>query len=214
MLKFKKKLKYLIASNKLYYERSLPIILSSLLNNEISLDDIIITICNCEENFVYDKYQTFCVPYNSFEYSALINLSEINYGQSEYVFLLHDTMFCGHNFKFLSNQFNYGEKVILAHEKGWTNMGAYKSDYIVSIKSHLSNYKNISKFESVQIEGNFFNCKPSFYLNPTSYNLYKSKDVYNTGTKRIVDYYNSVDVTKFGANGLKELQERKFINEL
>ena len=213
MLKNQKKIKYLVASNSIYYLKTLPVIIKSLRNCGVLDNEIIIVICKCNEVIQYQNIETYCVPYNAYEYSALIHLSEIEYRGSEYVFLLHDTMSCGNNFKKLSQQIVSGHKVILAHEKRWTNMGAYQTNHLICIKEKLCDIKFISKLQGIRIEGYFFDCVPSFYPNATSFNITRKMDVYGTGFLRIVDYYKSVDVTKYGANGPKELENKQFFYE-
>lgn len=208
-----KNIKYLVASTKSYYVKTLPIIIPSLIANNIAIEDILITISNCSENIKYKNFRTFCVNYNSFEYSALINLIDIHYSESDYVFLLHDTMLCGLNFKHLSQKFTRG-CIVLAQTLGYTNMGAYNVNYLMSVKNKLLNLKNISKKYGISIEGKLFDCIPNFYDNPTIKPSNERKDIYGNGLKRKVDYYNSVDVTKFGANGPESLIKDEFIYEL
>jgi hypothetical protein len=213
MLKNQKKMKYLVASNSMYYLKTLPIIVKSLHDCGIENNEIIIVISKCDKIIQYQNIETYCVSYNAYEYSALIHLSEIEYRDSEYVFLLHDTMSCGNNFKNLSQRVESGHKVILAHEKRWTNMGAYQANHLIYIKEKLREIKFINKLEGIKIEGHFFNCDPSFYPNATSFNITRKMDVYGTGIYRIVDYYKSVDVTKYGANGPEQLKNNAFIDK-
>lgn len=202
-----------MASNFIYYQKTLPVILKSLHDCGVNNSEVIIVICKCPENIKYDNYETYCVNYNAYEYSALIHLAEIEYKKTEYVFLLHDTVSCGTRFKILSQNFKQGDNVILAHEKRWTNMGAYKMQHLIRIKNHLSRFKNISKLEGIEIEGRFFECQPAFYSDATSFNITRKKDIYGTGFQRIVDYYRSVDMTKYGANGPEQLERKQFFYE-
>ena len=212
MLKLPKKLKYVIATTRRYYNTTLPVILESM--RTISIDDIIIVINDCRNEVQYKDYRTFCVEHNAFEYSALIYLSEINFQESEYVFLLHDTMVCGSRFESLSKSFTKGPDVILCHSKGFTNMGAYKTHFLNNSQHVLCGYKKIDKARAVEIEGNFFRTVPSYYADARSYNLERNVDFYGTGTSRIVDYYPAVDVSKVGANGQKQFTSKQFIVDL
>lgn len=211
MLKINK-LKYLISTNVNYYKLTLPLIIPSIIS-QINKKDIIITISGTDQKIDIDyDIQTYCVPYNSFEYSSLINLIDVNYNMSKYVFLLHDTMICGPRFAELSSNIDLTKNVILAVENGWTNMGAYNVSYLHSIKGILNSMKNINKLKAVQLEGNFFNCKPDFYNNLKSILNWESENIFQTNTRRISNYYYSVDVTKYSANWREHLLKNKFVN--
>jgi hypothetical protein len=135
------------------------------------------------------------VPYNSFEYTSLINIVDKQYSECEYAFLLHDTMVCGKDFFRMSMEFET-DSITLAHEKGWCNIGMYPLKALHSQKNELMILKNMSKRLAIQKEGNIFDFKT--YKKPTAINLNVSFR-YELINRHVV-YFESVDVYKFGSN--------------
>lgn len=201
------KIKYLISSNVNYYQKTLPKILPSI-TNQINCKDIIITIGGGEEfeRFKFLGVNTFLVSHNSFEYASLINFVELeDFGGCDYVFLLHDTMICGDKFYKLSLKINSNKNVIMAHEKGWCNLGAFKVSFLFSIKKLLLSMKNINKKEAIESEGKFFGSF-STYKNPTAQLVGDYQKSPYEGKDRCICKFNSVDVYKYGSNDFNRFQ--------
>ena len=197
MIKFSK-IKYFISSNINYYKYTFPKILPSILKT-VSKKNIILTISGCEKIDEDFNVKTFCVNYNSFEYTSLINLVEINYADCDYAFLLHDTMICGKMFYKLSNNIDVKSNVCLAHKKGWCNLGAYNLSFLHENKDKLISLKNINKNEAIKLEGKIFKYH-SFYKNPKAILLNNFEKSPYGGTSRCLCRFESVDVLKYGSN--------------
>lgn len=202
------RMKYFISSNLRYYKTTVPMILRSL-SGQLKPRDIVLTVSGCSSLEIDFGVETFCVPYNSFEYTSLINLVEIDYEECEYAFLLHDTMVCGESFKRLSSRFER-EKVNLAHEKGWCNLGAYPVKLLQSQRDRFLDMKNMAKRRAIEIEGKLFPF--STYKNPTCANL--NRKFRYEKTDRHTVYFNSVDVYKFGSNNGQLFKDNIINNEL
>lgn len=197
LIKVRQKLTYLISSHVNYYERTLPVILPTILQ-QISPEDVFVTVGECDTIQSDFGVEINCVPYNAYEYSSLIWLVESKGFRSDYVMLLHDTMYCGKDFAELSNRFSRSHYVTMAHPKGLCNLGVYNSYYLLSIADKLQKMKNITKARAVHLEGRFFG-KPATYANARVVRVSSPAPVYG-GIMRSVDYYQSVDVYKCGAN--------------
>lgn len=195
------KIKYLISSNVKYYQKTLPKIIPSI-TKQIKCDDIVITIGGTEsfdQNCTFLGVKTLWATHNSFEYTSLINFVESSQLDCDYVFLLHDTMICGDDFHRLSSRIDPSKNVVMAHEKGWCNLGAFKTSFLFSIKELLLSMKNISKKEAIEIEGKFFG---SFftYKNPHVELINNYQKSPYEGKDRSVCKFKSVDVYKYGSN--------------
>ena len=200
------RIKYLVSSHISYYKKTLPIILPSLIR-QVGAINVLVTIGCGYENDQIMGVETDWVPYNSFEYSSLINFVEskkYKFG-CEFVFLLHDTMICGDRFSELSTKINVFSDVTMAHEKGWCNLGVFKVSFLVSIKDSLIAMKDISKKRAIELEGKFFG-KYSTYSDPSADLLDFCKSPYG-GVERCVCKFNSVDVIKYGSNDAKRFSE-------
>lgn len=192
------KIKYLISSNVNYYQKTLPKILPSI-TKQINIKNIIVTIGG--KSFGEQVgLKTFWVSHNSFEYTSLINFIELNYFDCDYVFLLHDTMICGNNFHKLSSRIDASKNVIMAHEKGWCNLGAFKTSFLFSIKDKLLSMKNIKKKEAIELEGSFFGQSYCTYKNPTVERMIDCEKSPYGGRDRFVCEFKSVNVYKYGSN--------------
>lgn len=201
------RIKYLISSNVNYYQKTLPKILPSI-TKQINSKDIVVTVGGVFEEQLENTFfgvKTLWVQHNSFEYTSLINFVESNQFECDYVFLLHDTMICGDNFHKLSARINSNKNVVMAHEKGWCNLGAFKVSFLLSIKKLLLSMKNINKKQAIESEGKFFGSF-STYTNPTVELISDYQESPYEGKNRCVCKFNSVDVYKYGSNDLNSFQ--------
>jgi hypothetical protein len=191
------KIKYLVSSHVRYYKKTLPKIIPSL-TCQISPKNIVVTIGG-KSSGEDVGVETHWVPYNAFEYSSLINVVELDYSDCDYVFLLHDTMICGERFARLSMKADFTRNAIMAHEKAWCNLGAFKVSFLFSAKDLLLSMKDISKEKAISLEGGFFG-DYSTYENPSVELLEDYQESPYGGNKRCLCRFNSVDVLKYGSN--------------
>jgi len=137
-------IKIAIATNINFYKKSLPIVIESLLKNGIDKDLIYVFNAGFDtDNFeIIDGIKHYYLPYNSFEYSALIAICEQEI-ESDYWFLLHDTCKVGDDFlKIINDIPDYKPEKIALCNKPAMSMGLYKYDYLLSIKNKLFSIKN------------------------------------------------------------------------
>ena len=95
------RIKIAIATNKNFYEKSVPILLNSLIQCSFPLSDIYIFNAGFENEaykLLPNQINYWELNHNSFEYSALIHIIEKRI-ESDYWFLMHDTCQVGLKFK-------------------------------------------------------------------------------------------------------------------
>lgn len=207
-------IKIAVASNKNFKEKSLPVILPSLLEAGIEKDSIHVFVGGYSEY----KYEThhgvhfYELDHNSYEYSPLIEICDKNL-ESEYWFLIHDTCKVGPEFK--KKLFNIPKSLpdkIAMKPQPCMSIGLYKYQYLVSVKDKLMSIKNkdyseasMSKWKDWGVWNEdyiLFNTAPAPLIYPTNVSV-ESKGLnnwYNTGTTRVVEYYPGLDVYKNKAN--------------
>ena len=136
-------IKIAIATNKNFYEKTLPIIISSLLESGIEKKDIHVF------NSGFDDYKMEIINeityhflnHNSYEYGPLIEICEKRI-KSEYWFLIHDTCKVGLNFKkLLYNIPNKNTMKIALKSKPSMSIGLYNYNYLLSIEEKLLSIK-------------------------------------------------------------------------
>lgn len=208
------KIKIAVASNKNFQDKSLPIILPSLLEAGIERDSIHVFVGGFNE-YKYEIHKEVHFHYldhNSYEYSPLIEICEREI-QSDYWFLIHDTCKVGITFK--EKLFNVPvtlpEKIAMGG-KPCMSIGLYKYSYLLSVKQKLSAIKNkdysdasMNKWKDWGVWNEdyiLFLTDPQPLIYPSKAPMEKKgvNNWYNTGTKRIVEYYPGLDVYKNKAN--------------
>lgn len=205
------KIKYCISSHITFQAVCLPKLLSSL--SEIPKSDIIVTVGGATRRRSETKngIRFFYVPYNAFEYSSFVNIIE-NEIESDYWFLLHDTMQASGNFYRLSRCIRCKTDVVLASKKGWCNLGAFRYNFLMSMSDEIKTWKNISKDKAVQLERRFYRPKASISWYPNLDVTNKGyEDVYQTGVIRKIDHYHSVNIIKYGANGKQQAETKRYV---
>ena len=207
-------IKIAIATNKNFFDKTLPIIIPSLLNVGIDKGDIHIF------NAGYDEYKMEVVDgityhylnHNSYEYSGLIEISEREI-ESEYWFLIHDTCKVGPDFKGLLYNIPSDKPVKLALKgKPAMSMGLYRYDYLLSVKEKLVSIKNTNYSQDSMMNWKRWGVPnedyilwmteptPLIYNDNDSWTIVDYNNWYNTGTSRRTEYYPSLDLYKNKSN--------------
>ena len=207
-------IKIAVASNKNFKNRSLPIVLPSLLRAGIERDLIHVFIGGYSE-YKYEKNHDVHFHYlnhNSYEYSPLIEICEKQL-QSDYWFLIHDTCRVGPEFK--NKLFNLPAPLpdkIAMKIRPCMSMGAYKYEYLLSVKDKIMGIKNtdysaasMSKWKDWGVWNEDYilyktEPPPCIYPSHIQSQGMGHHNWYNTGTDRIVEYYPGLDVYKNKAN--------------
>jgi hypothetical protein len=137
-------IKIAISTNKNFYEKSLPILIPTLIDCGINKDDIHVF------NAGFSKYSKGIVngityhnlDHNSFEYSPLIEICEKEL-VSEYWFLIHDTCKVGEKFKELLYNIPEEKPVKMALKiRPSMSIGLYSYNYLLENKHKLLHIKN------------------------------------------------------------------------
>lgn len=212
------KIKIAVASNINFYQKSLPIILPSLIGNGIDPEDISVFIAGFgyEDKKINDGITFYQLEHNSYEYSPLIEIVDKQL-EADYWFLIHDTCKVGPKFKELVYNIpqNLPEKIALRASPAMS-IGSYRYDYLLSVKDKLMSIRNTDlsikslkqwKYWGVDNE-DFILWKTS--PNPLVYNNGNYRDGewmlldydnwFNTDTIRRTEYYPSLDLYKNKSN--------------
>lgn len=207
-------IKIAIASNKNFHTKTLPIILESLINNDIKKDNIIVFLAGYDSKYqeYIDGIEYRYLDYNSFEYSCLIDIVESEL-ESEYWFLIHDTCKVGKNFKkLLYNIQNNKPQKIALKESPCMSIGLYSYKYLLSQKDKLISIKNkdyseetINMWKNWGVPNEDYilwksEPNPEIYNNDTRWEVVDNNNWYNTETIRRTEYYYSLDIYKNKSN--------------
>jgi hypothetical protein len=166
-----------------------------LSNYEISKDD----------NFTYIK-----ANHNSIDYTGLVTLLHLYKESSEYYLYLHDTCKIGPQFfnKLSNIDLNNVSSLSLTHYPSM-NMGIYSQSIINSNDQLLHHKLNKDSSQVVKYKNDgiywedciFKNDNNTRVINNHSHRIVTGPtDYYKTGTMRIVEYYDNLDLYKIKAN--------------
>lgn len=207
-------IKIAIATNKNFYEKTLPIVIPSLISVGIDKSDIHVF------NAGYDKYSCSIkdgityhyLDHNSYEYSSLIEIADREIS-SEYWFLIHDTCKVGSMFKKLLYNIPQDKPLKMAlKSRPSMSMGLYNYQYLLSLKDKLKSIKNTDyspesmmrwKRWGVPNEDYILwltNPLPLIYNDNDKWSIVDNDNWYGTNTIRRTEYYPSLDLYKNKSN--------------
>lgn len=211
------KLKIVINSNN-NGNIALNLLLESMkLCEEYNDYEIIIIVGGYYNNKDYEIVQKGNITYihcnhSSFDFTGLITLIELFENSiNNYYLYLHDTCRVGKDFYKKLQSVNLTNISSIKINKGASmNIGFYSQKILNKFKIYLLNKKNtdvnkLMEFKRISIQDEDYIFKNDKY-NITLYNFYlncstlKPIDYYKTGTMRIVEYYNNLDLYKIKAN--------------
>jgi hypothetical protein len=206
-------IKIAIASNVHFCDLTLPIIIPSLLQNGIPKDEIFVFIAGCSEysEKIVDGIVQYELTHNSYEYSPLIEICEREH-ESEYWFLIHDTCKVGKNFKRLLYNIppDRPSKIALGNSPVMS-IGAYRFDYLLSVKERLYEIKNTDySIESMRRWKDWGAPNEDYILWKTApppavygnhgMEILDHENWYGTNTIRRTEYFHSLDIYKNKSN--------------
>jgi hypothetical protein len=206
-----------ISSHKSFCEISLKELIPSLLVSGVPKEDIYVFIGGYEtyENVVNEyNVNTYNVPHNSFDFTALVSIIELSI-EKEYWFIIHDTCKVGSTFYQKLLKLCKPELMMRFTQEGRSmNMGIYSNNLIKLKKDKILNYKNTSKdlnsFKKKLIDDEDIFIKESKALCANVKKTSKPYDYYSTGTQRITEYYPDLDFYKIKSNwNRKDIYETK-----
>jgi len=207
-------IKIAIATNIKYYNYTLPILISSLINSGIEKKDIYVFNSGFNEfsHEIIDEITYYKLSHNSYEYSPLIEIVEKELS-SEYWFLIHDTCKVGKNFKTLLYNIPQNKPVKLALKtKPAMSIGLYKYDYLLSVKDKLISIRNSDISHQSMINWKIWGVpnedyilwmtdpEPIIYNDNNNWETIDYENWYNTTTNRKTEYYHSLDLFKNKSN--------------
>ena len=197
-----------IITNIKFYEKTLPSVIPSLLAAGIEKEDIHIFNNGHKEyrSIVEDGITHHYLDHHSNENGLFITVLEKEL-YSEYWFLIHDTARVGPNFKTLLYNIpeSKPEKVAMTtYPSG--SMGSYRYDYLLTQKEKIFALKNEWRLAALTNEDIIlWKTDPR----PVCYNGYEEycrqiismdDNWFGTSTKRITEYYPSLDLYKNKSN--------------
>ena len=207
-------IKIAIATNKNFSQFSLPIILKSLIDCQINLDDIIVFHAGYDEREekIIDGIKNIFLNHNSFEYSPLIDICENNL-KSEYWFLIHDTCKVGPQFKELLYNIpeDKPEKLALKSRPAMS-IGLYKYSYLKSVEQKIFTIKNTNYSHESMMKWKLWGVPNEDFIlwmtepNPKicnkkdEWSVVDNENWYGTNTTRRTEYYPSLDIYKNKSN--------------
>ena len=206
-------IKIAVATNKNFYESTLPIIIPSLINGGINPNDIHIFNAGFDEykyEFKNDIHYHF-LDHNSYEYSPLIEIVDKQL-ESEYWFLVHDTCRFGPNFKQLLYNIPEGAIKLSLNNKPAMTMGTYKYDYLLSVKDKIMSIRNTDYSEQSMNHWKIWGVPnedyimwmtepmPMIYNNDARWVVADNDNWFGTNTQRRTEYYFSLDLYKNKSN--------------
>lgn len=191
-------------------------ILESLKENDINYCDVIVVIGgyynldNYEIIFTNENITYIHVNHNSIDFTGLITLAELFKDDiNEYYVYLHDTCKIGKNFYNKLKAIDLTNiSSIRINKTSSMNIGIYSQNIINKFEKFLLSKKNTDpnkclEFKSVNFNEDYiFDNDPNNKVldNHNCWNYTGPTDYYNTGTMRIVEYYNNLDLYKIKAN--------------
>lgn len=140
------------------------------------------------------------VPHNSYDYTALIELVEMNGWIDRHLFLLHDTMELGPD----SDRLIRAADPMMDATAVWggeCNLALYRVDYLMQCRAQLFGLKNCSKHYAVEMEGFLWRQLPDDRrgVYPGGIAIGEASAPYG-GVARQCVRYEGVDLIKWKAN--------------
>jgi hypothetical protein len=208
-------IKIAIASHVDYANKTLPILLNSLISNNIEKENITVFISGYDRQHqkIDDGIKYRYLDFNSFELSPLIDIVEHEL-RSEYWFLVHDTCKAGPNFKKLLYNIPENRPVKLA-AKDPTSMsiGLYSYEYLLSLKDKILSVKNkdyseeglkrCKKWHVLNEDYILWREEPAPYIynqNSSEWEVVDDINWYDSDTIRRTEYLHSLDLYKSKSN--------------
>jgi hypothetical protein len=205
-----------VSTTKSYASTTVPLLLESLLSSGVKAEDIYIY-----EGGHHKRTRGtlgpnhFLVSHNSFDFTALIEVSEIE-SKNDYWFLIHDTCLVSKDFaSLISNIPHFLPSVMPVKNYPAMNIGLYKHAFLRSMQETLAALRNKedaaeaiqqAKERAVQSEDLVFKkCKRPYVYNPW---LLRDDEDYKVGhvsippiyKNRICEYFPQTGIFKFKAN--------------
>jgi hypothetical protein len=209
-----------IATHKNFLDKTLPILIPSLIQSNIDPKSIYVFVSGCDssDNKIIEDINYYYLNHNTFELSPLIEIVDKEI-ESEYWFLIHDTCKVGPKFKELlySIPENKPDRISL---KPWPSMsiGLYRYDYLLKNKDKLLSIKNTDHSPESTLKWKKWAVDNEDYIltyNGSNVMTYGNhpyitldyKDWYGSDIKRRTEYYPQLDLYKKKSNWNTSIDE-------
>jgi hypothetical protein len=203
---------FCISSNRDFYEKTLPVLLPSLLGQGFSPDNIWVFVGDETAEFgpLETKYnvRSYRVPIRAFEFTGPLAILDYFADPDRYWFLLHDTCHVGPRFReLLEAQEHTGEHLSLGYRDGVNNMGVCMTSYIAQKRAQLDAYRSYAldrlqdlKRKIIAEEGTFFGSNTRGLCSGSQL-MHNAPDSLVYGTEgRKVEYWVGLDLYKIKSN--------------
>lgn len=212
------KINICVNSTKTFSEKTIPIVIESLLQSGIESENIFVIEGGYDTRTVTQKdtYTHIKTNQNSLEYTGLIDIVEYEI-ESDYWFNIHDTCKVGENFKKLL--YNMPEELpdkIALRSHPSMSIGSYKYSYLLKHKSRLLDIKNTDysreslqkwKQQGIWMEDYMLyklDDSPTHRYNSdisdAEWNIIENENWYNSNIKRRIEYHPTLDLYKSKSN--------------
>lgn len=207
-----------VNSTKSFSEKTIPVIVQSLLESDIDAKNIFVIEGGYEERYVEEKdtHTHIFTNHNSLEYTGLIDIVEYEM-ISDYWFNVHDTCKVGKDFKKLLHNIpdDFPNKLALRSHPSMS-IGSYKYEYLLKHKQRLLDIKNTDysreslqrwKQKGIEMEDYMLyklQDSSTIVYNPhitsDGWNIVEGQDWYKTNIKRRIEYHPTLDLYKSKSN--------------
>jgi hypothetical protein len=207
-----------VNSTKSFSEKTIPVIVQSLLESDIDAKNIFVIEGGYKERYVEEKdtHTHIFTNHNSLEYTGLIDIVEYEI-VSDYWFNIHDTCKVGKDFKKLLYNIpdDFPNKLSLRSHPSMS-IGSYKYEYLLKHKQRLLDIKNTDysreslqrwKQKGIEMEDYMLyklQDSSTIVYNPhiisDGWNIVEGQDWYETNIKRRIEYHPSLDLYKSKSN--------------
>lgn len=204
-----KKIDYIISSNINFYEKTLPVLIPTLLNSGIDSSNIKIYVGGSEKEYIDSYLNCYIkfVKHNSFDYTSFIEYINEDWS-SDFVFSLHDTCKVENFFKEKVENFDINLDICCPTKAhiGVCNFGMYKKDFLKKNYDEIKKLENCNKKEAISYEGFLlkYTNKIDFYPNDNYRNMLNTYFVFDNttfdGINRKVEYFENIGLYKYKAN--------------
>lgn len=195
---------YIISSTFNWYEKTLPLLVNSLLKSGIESDRIRIYVGNCKERIPHISNFMGCyikfIDHNSYDYTSLIEYS-VEETDASHFFMLHDTCEVDENFKELVQNFNrdFECNYLVNYYPGICNFGLYRIELCQRHFEFIQGLKDLTKTVAVEVEGFFVKKSISKISYPNEDVQMYDANPYSDNERRC-EYYKHIGLKKYKAN--------------
>lgn len=206
--------KIAISSHVSTQNKTLPILLDSLVDANVPSENILVVIGGSDSEKIEKKHGVIhsYVTHNSFDHNATIDIVEKGWG-GDWWFVMHDTTKAGKAFYQRLNKIGAKAEHVAALKDGWLNMGLFSRKSLKDMGDYILQLKNCNKMQAILSE--------KMFTRMTEYDFYDIVeqidfpfygDIYGDGVDRQVMHLTNIDLYKFQSFHYHSDSVRKLID--